>query len=492
MFSNTHPHLFDKSLFGIEEGIEEVNFKDLALVHGHILSSAPNTLAPPVIQGGVVTGVSRNPAPRPGVQRERTPGATLIVEAEPSDRHVIKVTTQATITKAGPEQATIPTKPPPPFFIDTNPSMSQNRISVPAYHVHSHTGSLGENVQVEVDSDLEDDVIIYDAPNPRMSTPRVEPSALANVSSPNHDPPSPPRLTNTLRRGKFVHVVGKNAKRGGSGVTGVKRKRLVEHKNFAEFGTMIAEVRLRSQDGGEDKDPKEHMRRQGDSDLDWGDETDEDEKEKGPVAVTAEGMDLDPDLVGSGVTVAAMESFAEGINGDHATIDDLEDDDTDGDSRPDDSDGNESQGGSEDRGLESDEERMLIEEINADQSGSDFSDDDDDDDAEGLDPMADFQARLDRLRKKQQKIIEMGDDENEDEMDPDFQWREGQDIDVCIIPVPGSRNLRDTFRTLSKKLSITTRRTGRRAMRSLGPFRMDLLMSRSRKVLRRVSCRPPT
>lgn len=503
VFSSTHPHLFDNPLFEIEEGIEEVNFEDLALVHERVLNSAPATLVPPMVQDEVLTGGSRNSAPETQVQCERTSGATLTLEAELSDGHMITTTneatevassvrgrptsieTEATIAMVKPERATIPRVPSPLFIVDTNPSMSQKQILVPAYHIHPHTKSLGENVHVEAEPDPEDDVIVYDAPNPRISTPRVEPSTLTENSSSNHGPSLLPRQINPLRRGKFVHTVGRNARRGSSGVMGVKRKRLAEHKNFAAFGAMIAEARLRSQDGEENKDPKEHLRRQGDSDLDWGDETEEDEKGDGPVSATAEGMDIDPDLAGSVVTVAAMEMFVEGINGNHVTMDDLEDMNTKGDSSSDDGEEGKNEGGSEDDDLESDEERMLMEEFIANQYGSDFSDDDEDE----LGPMAGFQARLDRLRKKQQKIIEMGDDENEDEMGLDFQWGEGEEIDVCTTHDPGPRDSRAIPRTFLKELSVITRRAGRRATRSSRQFGMDFSMSYSLNHLRQVSCK---
>jgi hypothetical protein len=439
VFSNTHPHLFDNSHFQIEEGIEEVNFEDLALVHERVLNSAPTSLAPPTVQGGVFTDVNQDTASKPKVQRERTSGVTVTVETGPPDGHLIRTSTDAVITAIGPKPATAPTEPFPLFFVDTNPSMSQEQIPVPTYHVHPRIESLkkGVHAKVDVDPDPEDDVIVYDAPNPRISTPKVEPGTLANISSSNHTPSPSLRQVNPLRRGKFIHIVGKNTRRGSSGVVGIKRKRLSEHKNFSAFGAVIAEARLRTQDVEEDKDPKEHLRRQGDSDIDWGNETDEDGRKDGTVATTAEGMDLDPDLVGSGVTMTAMERFSEGINGSHVTMNDLEDANAKGDTSSD-NDEDENEGDSEDKFLESDEERMLGEFI-ADQYGSDFSDDEEED---GLDPAAGFQARLDRLRKKQQKIIEMGDDENEDEMDPDSQWDEGDEIDVRIIHVPGPQDLR--------------------------------------------------
>ena len=483
VFSSTHPHLFDNSLFEIEEGIEEVNFEDLALVHDRVLNSVP-----PTVQGNVSTYVGRNPALEPEVQRERTSGVTLTAEAEPPDGHTMKTITEATITTAEPEPAKIPTEPSPLFFIDTNPSTSRMQIPVPVYHVHPHAESLGENVQVEVEPDPEDDVIVYDAPNPRISTPKVEPSALMNISLSSHGPSPSLRQINPLRRGRFVHVVGRNARRGSSGGVGIKRKRLAEHKNFATFGAMIAEARLRSQDVEEDRDPKEHLRRQGDSDLDWGDETDEGEKGAGPVAATAEGMDLDPDLVGSGVMAAAMERFVEGINGNHVTMNDLEDVNATDDSPSDSDEEGESEGGSEDQHLESQEERMLMEEFIAGQYGSDFSDDDDEDDE--LNPMAGFQARLDRLRRKQQKIIEMEDDEDEDDMDQELQWDEAEGVEVCIIHVLRLQDLHATPRTSLKELSINTKRTGRRATRFSGRFRMGFSTSWSPKLLRQVSGEP--
>ena len=507
VFSNTHPHLFDNTLIEIEEGIEEVNFEDLALVHEHVLDSAPATLTTPAVRE-VFTGIIQKPAPEPEVQLGRTTSLETTVRTETEvattadvellDGSVTMATTdstqlvtsaqdepmvvetQATIITTEPGPATIPTAPSPLFVIDTDPSTSQKHIPVPTYDVHSHNMSLGEsvNVEVEVEPDPEDDVIVYDAPNPRISTPKVELTILTNTSFPNNISSSAPRQINPLRRGKFVHVVGKNARRGSSGVTGVKRKRLAEHGNFTAFGAMIAEARLRSQDERKDKDPKEHLRRQGDSDLDWGDETDE--GEGGPAVATAEGMDLDPDLVGLEVTVAAMERFVEGINGNHVTMNDLEDVNVEEDSSSDEEDEDEYE--TDDEDVEGIEERTLIEEFLAAQVSSDFSDD-----GEELDPKAGFQARLDRLRKKQQKMIETGDYEDEGEMDPDFEGGEGEEIDVRTIYILCSHDLHGAPRISLKEPSINMRRTEWRVMRSSGPFRMAFSMSRSLKLLRQVS-----
>ena len=516
VFSNTHPHLFDNSFFGIEEGIEEVNFEDLALVHERVLDSAPATLPDPTVQGEIFNDIIRKPATEPGVQpeeisdvalmttettiRTKTKAAEIKLPGRPVARTVTEtaglmtstqdepmvVEPETTITTAEPVPTATPKDTPPLFVVDTNPSTSHKQIPVPAYEVHLRTVFPGESVMLEagVEPDPEDDVIVYDAPNPRISTPKVDLATLADISFPNHTPSSTPRQINPLRRGKFAHVVGRNAKRGSSGVTGVKRKRLADHRNFAAFGAMIAEARLRSQDDMKDKDPKEHLRRQGDSDIDWGGETDEDDEEGGPAVATAEGMDLDPDLVGSGVTMAAMKGFVEAINGNHVTMDDLEDANTEEDSTSDDEvDGEED----DDEDVESDEERMLIEEFLSGQDGSDLSGDDEDD---GLDPRAGFQARLDRLRKKQQKMIETGGDEDEDETDPDFKWSEGEEIDVRKSCVPRSRDLHVIPRILSKKPSANTRRTGWRVMRSSGPSRMVISMSRSLNLLRQVGSSP--
>jgi len=391
----------------------------------------------------------------------------------PDQEEPMVVETHIQTTTADPGPATIPTEPSPLFVIDTNPSASQKRIPVPAYDVHPHTVSLGENMNpgVEVGSDPEDDVIVYEAPNPRISTPRVELATLTNTTFPNHTPSSTPRQINPLRKGKFVHAVGKNARRGSGGILGVKRKRLAEHGNFAAFGAMIAETRLRSQDDGKDRDPKEHLRRQGDSDVDWGDETDE--GKGGPTVATAEGMDLDPDLVGSEVTMTTMARFVEGIDANHVRMDDLEDANAgEGSSSNEGTHEVEDRTGDED--LESDEEMMLIE---------DYSDSSDEEEEE-LDPKAGFQARLDRLRRKQQKVIEMKDSEGEDEMDQDPKVGE---TDVRTIYLLESRDLRGTLRIWLKTPSVNPRRTRPGATRSLGPSRMAFSRNSSPKLRHRVS-----
>lgn len=393
------------------------------------------------------------------------------------------VETQATTitTESGP--TTIPTAPSPLFVIDTEPSTSQKRIPVPTYAISSHTTFLGDSVKVEaeVEPDPEDDVIVYDAPNPRVPTPKVELTKLTNSSPPDNTPSSTSRQINPLRKGKFIHVVGKNARRGTSGVTGVKRKRLAEHRNFAEFGAMVAEARLGSQDNRKGKDPKKHLRRQGDSDLEWGDETDEGD----PPVVTAEGMDLDPDLVGLETRMAAMERFVEGINGNHVTMSDLEDANAEEDLASDEmEEEDEDEYETDDEYVEEDGDMVtMMEEFLAAQADPDFSDEDED---EELDPRAGFQDRLDRLRKKQQRMIETGVDEDEDEMDQDFKWDEGEEIDVRITYVLRSCGLHGTPRILSKKPSTDTGRTGWRVTGSSRPLRMAFSMNCSLKLLRQV------
>ena len=511
VFNNTHPHLFDNPLLEIEEGIEEVNFEDLALVHERVLDPASATFGALAVEEEAFTGVIQQPTPEPEVQLGGTPDETLVAtettiqteaevaatsDVELPDGPVINATTdtaqltasvkdkpmevegQATTTMAEPDPVTTSTEPFPLFVIDTHPSTSQKQIPVPAYNVHSETTTLGESTKVEVESDPEDDVIVYDAPNPRISTPRVELTALTDVPLPNHASSSTSRQINPLRRNKFVHAVGRNARRGNSGVTGVRRKKLVEHGSFATFGAVIAEASLRSEEDTKDKDPKEHLRRQGDSDLDWGSEADE--EEGGPAIVTAEGMDLDPDLVGSGVTLAAMERFVEGVNGNHVTTDDLEgaiveedssaeemdeedeEEDNEDENEEDNEDVDEDENEEDDEDVEGDEERMLIEDFFGVQDDPDFSDDEDEED--DLDPRAGFQARLDKLRDKQQKMIESDVDKDaEDEVYSDFEWGEGEEIDVRVIYLLSSCDLRIAPRILLVKPLINTRRIERHA-----------------------------
>ena len=91
MFSNTHPHPFDNSLFEIEEGIEKVNFEE----------------------------------PMIGATADAVQLATSV-----RDRPMV-VEIQTTITTAEPEPATILTELPPLYVSDTNPSTSQKQIEIP-------------------------------------------------------------------------------------------------------------------------------------------------------------------------------------------------------------------------------------------------------------------------------------------------------------------------------------------------------------------------
>ena len=54
VFNNKLPHLFNNSLLEIEEGIEEANFEDLALVHERIHDSSPTAPAPAMTAGTTI------------------------------------------------------------------------------------------------------------------------------------------------------------------------------------------------------------------------------------------------------------------------------------------------------------------------------------------------------------------------------------------------------------------------------------------------------
>lgn len=184
----------------------------------------------------------------------------------------------------------------------------------------------------------------------------------------------------------------------------VRRGRpLRKPRHFASFGAALSEAHLWEEEGG--KDPRESEQRRGDSDVDWGDESDEGEDDVKDMLEGIGKMDLDE---GEGMDVEAMKRFVQGMSVEgqqFVTMDDVADtermrveDEEDEDGEGSDEDGideDEDDDESEDDEIEAifkKQENLLV----GDGSEEESSEDDEDDDGT---PDGGFQARLKRLRE---------------------------------------------------------------------------------------------
>lgn len=250
------------------------------------------------------------------------------------------------------------------FFIDTTPT--------PTPIVASTSTSLV--VPLGAIPEDEDDVIVYEGPHPRsgVATPISKPAApalplLASSPSPQKIARRPhPAHSKTKSKLKERRQAEWARKRRGSG-------------SFAALGANVAEAQLY-----EGKDPRQDERRRGDSDVDWGDETDNEVDE---IASGVDGMDLDPELE---LDVEVLKRFANGLDENFKTMDDIDDEER---IRKEDEEDGSSESESENDDDEDEESvRRAIEEDEAMMLG-------DSDAEEDLSPNSSFQRRLQRMRE---------------------------------------------------------------------------------------------
>ncbi|KAJ7211082.1 hypothetical protein C8J57DRAFT_1483860 [Mycena rebaudengoi] len=319
------------------------------------------------------------------------------------------------------------------FYVDTVPAP----ISLPPGSAHSALARLDAYAAPAED----EEVIVYVAPHPRSG----------RAPSPTPPPPSPPSLSATSivtgtaivpsaaapplvdagpapafdavsfafapspkkpkRQPPVFTVQGHSKARTKARA---QARRVERRAAFGSFGARLSEARLR----GEAADPRRDERRRGDSDVDWGDEDEDDEGAEG-----AGGMDVEDEggmVVDVELDAGAMRLFARGMGQDGGrwvTMDDIadeqrmrnEDDDVNeraaGSSGSEDEDGGESSGEEDEEvdAIVAAEEELMVAEPRDLVNGEDASeeeDDSDDSDDDDQSPKTGFQARLERLRKK--------------------------------------------------------------------------------------------
>jgi len=222
---------------------------------------------------------------------------------------------------------------------------------------------------------------------------------------------------------------------------------------FGSFGAILSETHLR--DEAAEKDPQRDKQRRGDSDVDWGDES---ESQAQPDAALEElssglgGMDLDSDL-----DLQAMKTFVNGMSASgslHVTMDDLadgdrireedEDDSEDGDSQLFDTDTSSTD--ELDAAIAAVESAFVTDNVDEDNSYKNDveeggrSEDEDEDEDESEDESSDeetprrgFQARLQQLRKRAQgrpiiDVLNEALDEDSDNIFPGFIFHDDDDL----------------------------------------------------------------
>ena len=340
------------------------------------------------------------------------------------------------------------------FFIDTKPTPVSDRSPTDNIAIERVGGDLPLGAV-----DESDDIIVYVAPHPRStkaspmenvpssSNQRLEsseqtPTAQATFS--NAAPPMTFTSTSTAASTSVTpkHKIRQLAARPHSlrkdpRLNSIDRRREQRHAMFGSFGAILSEAHLREE--AHERDPRRSEQRRGDSDVDWGDDSDGDAGSGVEKTDTAdeemssglEGMEIDADL-----DPAAMKAFVQGMSGQHLTMDDLadaermrmEDDDDDG--------SDESDTSEEDEELEEIvgvEESALVAEPRDKSGGEDESDaeeDEDDSSDEEETPKRGFQARLQRIREKAKGRPALGllddeaDKDDDDNFSPEFAWGE--------------------------------------------------------------------
>ncbi|KAG5350840.1 hypothetical protein C0989_009063, partial [Termitomyces sp. Mn162] len=220
------------------------------------------------------------------------------------------------------------------------------------------------------------------------------------------------------------------------------RRQLEQQVLFGSFGAMMEEAMLRGK-SARDIDPQWGERRRGDSDVEWGE--DSEEEDEGVVGL-AEGMELDPDLEIDG---EAMKNFVKSMGAEGSrfvTMDDIADGEVmrledEGaknveSSEEDDEDEASDDDDEVDAIMDAEEAMLIAEPGDVSLEDDDESDDDDSDDEEGS-PRTSFQVRLERLRNlskgKGKKPAAARpkeiDEDSEEEDDDDLYDRADEDED---------------------------------------------------------------
>lgn len=383
----------------------------------------------------------------------------------------------------------------PTFFVDTGPTKPFAHRSAGDVVLYDRTdwggAPLGE----------EDELIVYVAPHPRSAQvspipniPRVRlpsRSVLTGTTNPIQTHPEPVAREDTIGNKGFpvqseapqfssisfdfstpsakkqsrqrpVFTAGDRSKvriQAMKQDARVARKRAQRRAMFGSFGAMLSEARLRDADERERKSARWESRRKDDSDVDFGDDDEDDPPANDGVDEVSNGlggMDLDPDVEPD---LEAMKGFVQSMSAEglrHRTIDEIQDEEQ---MRMEDEeeDGSDSHGSYNNTSDEEDKEENAVFEVEEEiliaeseggrprePSHSDHPDETEDSSDDELSPGASFQARLRRVREKSRSMkpettAAEGDSEEEESDTPFPLWNRGDSDDYYIARMEVSR-----------------------------------------------------
>lgn len=419
------------------------------------------------------------------------------------------ISDEATVSPACLPEDNIPT-----FFVDTEPTRPS------AYRSASDVVLFDRAAWGNAALGEEDELIVYVAPHPRSGgaspipdVPRVRlpsRSVLTGTTNPiqthpvpvvhedTSDKKSPPAQTEppqfssvsfdfatpTTKKQSRQRPVFTPSDRSKARIQArkqeaqVARNRAQRRAMFGFFGAILSEARLRDADERERKSVRWESRRKDDSDVDFGDDDEDDVPANDgvdEVSIGLGGMDLDPDLEPD---LEAMKGFVQSMSAEgsrHRTIDEIQDEERMRIEDEEDDDGSDSHGSFNDTSDEEDKEETAVFEVEEEiliaesesarpreTSRSDHSNEADDSSDDELSPRANFQARLRRVREKSRSTKPMtaaaGGDSDEEESDTSFPpWNRGDSDDNYIARIEDmlemhSGVIEDKDRKLRKKL----------------------------------------
>ncbi|KAH8107657.1 hypothetical protein BXZ70DRAFT_3101 [Cristinia sonorae] len=230
-------------------------------------------------------------------------------------------------------------------------------------------------------------------------------------------------------------------------------RRTTRHRSLRSFGAIISESYLR--DEGRERDPRRDEQRRGDSDVDWGDDSDDEvnlprKTDIDQISDGMGGMDLDGDL-----DVNAMKSFVQSMSAEGSrqmTMDDIadiermkqEDEEESGSDEDVPEQSTEEEDEDEEEEIEAvmqAEERALTGDGTAgdEEPSSDDDTSSDEDEDENVSPRQKFKNRLEKVRskvkgKQRAKSTEDDHDDHEDfDMDLDVSWADNDEAYLAKI-----------------------------------------------------------
>ncbi|TFK44066.1 hypothetical protein BDQ12DRAFT_672333 [Crucibulum laeve] len=426
---------------------------------------------------------------------EKSASSSFFVNKEPTSLEAAQAIERSESQNLAPSSFIIEVQPSVSESVPMETTKSQERTS-PAFFIDTEPTPMPDSeAPVPLSPGDQEEIIVYVAPHPRSTAKEAKEAAevvfepyirAENIPSSSSIPgePSSSRIPaapafSSISFSSFSQPAPSPSQRRANPVAtprAAKAAKARERKKarrakgaargtFGSYGAMMEEAMLR---GGK-KDHRRTERRRGDSDLEWGTESEGDDltlpqtvhvKGNGKQRAIedenpeAEGMEVDPELE---LDVEAMRRFVGGLMGPDAgqfmTMDDIRDGDImkmeDEDEQVRGSSGEESSEDEDEEDVEVEaivgaEEAMLIgeeaERMGALSLDDDEDSDDDDSEDEEATPRTSFQARLERLRswtrgkKHADASFEMEDsDDEDDDFNLNMTWAEKDDDFIAKI-----------------------------------------------------------